>query len=85
VTRRFVPGESISHLARDPLGDRIVRHPDAHQSPPGVAKNDQALDQPKNIVQTTNKSMDPLGVQPFNARMSVGPDLKWVIEVNDLG
>src|ERR1019366_1793626 len=38
VTRRFVPGKRASHLNRDPLGGRIVRHSDAHQSPSGVAK-----------------------------------------------
>jgi hypothetical protein len=33
VPRCFVPGKGISHLARDPLGGRIVRHPDTHQPP----------------------------------------------------
>src|ERR1700719_764269 len=45
VTRRFVAGKGIVHLARDPLSGRIFRHPDAHQSPPGVTKNDQAIEQ----------------------------------------
>jgi len=45
VTRRFVPGESISHLTRNPLGRRIARHADAHQSPSGVAEYDQAVEQ----------------------------------------
>src|ERR1700730_8281578 len=39
VMRRFVPGKRVSHLTCDPLGGRIVRHADAHQSPSGVAKN----------------------------------------------
>src|ERR1700720_4474272 len=41
VTRRFVPRKGVSHLTRDPLGARIVRHVDGHQSPAGVAKNHQ--------------------------------------------
>jgi hypothetical protein len=45
MTGRFVPGKGIGHLARDPLGGRIVRHADAHQSPSGVTKNDQAVEQ----------------------------------------
>src|SRR5713101_5223688 len=45
VTRRFVPGKRVSYLTCDPLGGRIVRHADAHQSPSGVAKNDQAVEQ----------------------------------------
>ena len=45
VMRRFVPGKRVSHLTCDPLGARIVRHADAHQSPSGVAKNDQAIEQ----------------------------------------
>ena len=47
VTRCFVPRKGIGHLARNPLGGRIVRHADAHQSPPGVTKNDQAIEQLK--------------------------------------
>src|ERR1700681_1088324 len=45
VMRRFVPGKRVSHLTCDPLGGRIVRHADAPQSPSGVAKNDQAIEQ----------------------------------------
>src|ERR1035437_7533245 len=45
MTRRFVPGKGIDHLSRDPLGGRVVRHADAHQSPSGVAKNYQAIEQ----------------------------------------
>src|SRR6266446_9061207 len=45
VTRRFVPWKRVRHLTCDPLGGRIVRHADAHQSPAGVAKNDQAIEQ----------------------------------------
>jgi hypothetical protein len=45
VTRRFVPGKRVRHLTRDPLAGRIVRHADAHQSPAGVTKNDQAVEQ----------------------------------------
>ena len=47
MTRRFVPGKRVCYLTYDPLGGRIVRHADAHQSPPGVTKNDQALEQLK--------------------------------------
>jgi|SRR5208282_4877415 len=45
VTRRFVPGKGVSHLTCDPLGGRIVRHADADQSPSGVAKNRQEIEQ----------------------------------------
>ena len=45
VTRRFIPGKRVRHLTCDPLGGRIVRHADAHQSPSGVAKNYQAVEQ----------------------------------------
>src|SRR5712692_8101613 len=45
VTRCFVPGKRVSHLTCDPLGGRVVRHADAHQSPAGVANNDQAIEQ----------------------------------------
>jgi hypothetical protein len=45
MTRRLVPRKGISHLSRDPLGGRMVRHADAHQSPSGVAKNDQAVEE----------------------------------------
>jgi hypothetical protein len=45
MTRRFVPGKGVSHLTGIPLGGRIARHTDAHQSPSGVAKNDQAIEQ----------------------------------------
>ena len=45
VTRSFIPREGISHLTRDPLGCRIARHTDADQSAPGMAKNDQAVEQ----------------------------------------
>ena len=33
------PTERHCHLSRDPLGGRVVRHTDAHQSPSGVTKN----------------------------------------------
>jgi len=45
MTRRFIPQKGIRHLSRDPLGRRIVRHTDAHQSPASVAKNYQAIEQ----------------------------------------
>jgi hypothetical protein len=45
VTRRFVPRKRANHLTCDPLGGRIVRHADAHESPAGVTKNDQAIEQ----------------------------------------
>ena len=45
VAQRFLPGKRVSYLARDPLGGRIVRYADAHQSPAGVAKNYQAVEQ----------------------------------------
>jgi len=45
VTRRFVPGKRVGHLAGDPLGGPVVRHADAHQSSAGVTKNDQAVEQ----------------------------------------
>jgi hypothetical protein len=41
--RGFVPGKRVSDLTSDPLGGRIVRH--AHQSPSGVAKNYEAVEQ----------------------------------------
>ena len=30
VTWRFIPGKGVSHLPSDPLGGRIVRHPDVY-------------------------------------------------------
>ena len=45
VRRRFVPGKRISYLTGDPLGGRIVRHRDAYQSPAGLVKDDQAIEQ----------------------------------------
>ena len=39
VTRRFVPGKGIGHLARDPAGGQICDHT-ANLPPSGVAKND---------------------------------------------
>jgi len=39
------PKKRPRHLTRDPLGGRMVRHADAHQSPAGVTKNDQAIEQ----------------------------------------
>jgi hypothetical protein len=45
MTWRFIPREGVNHLSSDPLGGRIVRHPDAHQSPASVTQNDQAIEQ----------------------------------------
>ena len=45
VTRCFDPRKGIRHLSRDPLGGRTARYADAHQSPAGVTKNDQAIEQ----------------------------------------
>src|ERR1019366_10566907 len=45
VTRSFVPGEGVGNLTRDPFCSRIARHANGHQSPSGVAKNYQAIEQ----------------------------------------
>ena len=39
MTWRFIPREGVNHLSSDPLGGRIVRHPDTHQPPAGVTRD----------------------------------------------
>src|SRR5208282_3285664 len=45
MTRRFIPGESVSHLPSDPLGSWIGSDADRDQPPAGVMQDHQAIEQ----------------------------------------
>ena len=45
MTRRFIPGESVSHLPSDPLGSRICSDADRDQPSAGVTQDHQAVEQ----------------------------------------